>query len=137
MKGVETMKYILMMHAPKAGFETYRAWSPSDAQAHMAVLNKVKDDLVQSGEFVTTEGLDWPTNAKIVRAGRNGRPVTDGVFPESKEFLAGFWIVDVPSPERAYEIAARISAAPGPGGVPTDMPMEVRQIMTGRRGGTA
>ena len=134
MKGVETMKYILMMYAPKAGFETYRAWSPADAQAHMAVLNKIKDDLLQSGEFVTTEGLDWPHNAKIVRAGQNGRPVTDGVFPESKEFLAGFWIVDVRSQERACEIAARISGAPGPGGVPTDMPMEVRQVMTDKRG---
>ena len=131
------MKYILMMSAPKAGFETYRAWSQAHVQAHMAVLDKIKDDLVQLDEFVTTEGLDWPSNAKIVRAGQNGRPVTDGVFPESKEFLAGFWIVDVKSPERAYEIAARISAAPGPGGVPTDMPMEVRQIMTGRHGDTA
>jgi len=131
------MKYILLMSAPRAGFETYRAWSQADVQAHMAVLDKIKDDLLQSGEFVTTEGLDWPTNAKIIRAGQNGRPVTDGVFPESKEFLAGFWIVDVKSPERAYEIAGRISAAPGPGGVPTDMPMEVRQIMIGKRGETA
>jgi hypothetical protein len=54
------------------------------------------------------------------------------VFPESKEFLAGYWIVDVETPERAYEIAARISAAPGPSGIPTDMPIEVRQIMTGK-----
>lgn len=131
------MKYILMMSAPKAGFETYRAWSQADVQAHMTVLNRIKDDLVKSQEFVTTEGLDWPGNAKIVRAGQDGRPITDGVFPEAKEFLAGYWIVDVQSPERAYDIAARISAAPGPGGVPTDMPMEVRGIMTGRRGETA
>jgi hypothetical protein len=82
---------------------------------------------------VATEGLAWPDQAKIVRAGKNGALVTDGVFPEGKEFLAGYWIVDVESPERAYEIAARISGAPGPGGVPTDMPIEVRQIMSGRR----
>ena len=131
------MKYILMMNAPKAGFETYGAWSQQDMQAHMAVLHKINNELMESGEFVSTEGLDWPTNAKIVRAGKDGRPVTDGVFPESKEFLAGFWIVEVASPERAYEIAARISAAPGPGGVPTDMPMEVRQVMTARHGEAA
>jgi len=65
-----------------------------------------------------------------VRAGKDGAPITDGVFPEAKEFLLGYWIVDVESPERAYEIAARISAGPGPGGVPTNMPIEVRQIMS-------
>ena len=58
--------------------------------------------------------------------------MTDGVFPESKEFLAGYWIVDVESAERAYEIAARISGAPGPGGSALSMPIEVRQIMERR-----
>jgi len=53
-------------------------------------------------------------------------PVTDGVFPESKEFLLGYWIVDVATPERACAIAGRISAAPGPGGMPTNVPIEVR-----------
>lgn len=127
------MKYILMMNAPKAGFDTYRAWSENDVRAHYAVLQDINNELTESGEFVATEGLAWPDQAKLVRAGSNGRPVTDGVFPESKEFLAGYWIVDVESPERAYEIAARISGAPGPGGVPTDMPIEVRQIMTKRQ----
>jgi hypothetical protein len=130
------MKYILMMSAPKAGFEIYRAWSQEDVQANLDVLYKIANELKQSGELVISEGLGWPDDAKIVRAGKDGRPVTDGVFPESKEFLAGYWIVDVSSPERAYEIAAQISAAPGPGGLPTDMPMEVRQIMS-KRGETA
>lgn len=126
------MKYILMMNAPKAGFETYRAWSEKDVHSHFTVLRTINNELTESGEFVATEGLAWPDQAKIVRAGSDGQPVTDGVFPESKEFLAGYWIVDVDSAERAYEIAVRISAAPGPGGVPTDMPIEVRQIMTKR-----
>ncbi len=124
------MKYILMMHAPTAGFETYRAWSEKDVQAHLAILRTINKELAESGEFVATEGLAWPDQAKIVRSGKDGAPITDGVFPESKEFLAGYWIVDVESPERAYEIAARLSGAPGPGGLPTDMPMEVRQIMS-------
>jgi hypothetical protein len=126
------MKYILMMNVAKAGVDTYRAWSEKDVQAHLAVLRAMSKDLTESGEFVATEGLAWPEQAKIVRAAEDGRPITDGVFPESKEFLAGYWIVDVETPERAYEIAARISAAPGPGGVPTDMPIEVRQIMTAK-----
>lgn len=126
------MKYILMMNAPKAGFETYRTWSEKDVQAHYAVLGVINKELTESGEFVATEGLAWPEQAVLVRGDGEGRPITDGVFPESKEFLAGFWIVDVESAERAYEIAARISAAPGPGGAPTAMPIEVRQIMTKR-----
>jgi hypothetical protein len=65
------------------------------------------------------------------RAGQDGKPITDGVFPETKEFLAGYWIVDVESPERAYAIAAEASAAPGPGGEPLNMGIEVRQVMSG------
>ena len=76
-------------------------------------------------------GSSGPDQAKRVRAGDDGKPITDGVFPESKEFLAGYWIVDVDSPERAYQIAAEASAAPGPGGEPLNMAIEVRQVMSG------
>jgi len=125
------MKYILLMYAPKAGFEGYRVWSQTDVQAHMAVLRGINKELTESGEFVDTHGLGWPDRAKIVRAGKDGEPVTDGVFPETKEFLAGYWMVDVETAERAYAIAARISGAAGPGGMPTNMPVEVRQVMSG------
>lgn len=126
------MKYILMMTGTKAGVETYKRWSGSDIKAHFAFLKGLNEELVESGEFVANEPLAAPDQAKLVRAGRDGVPVTDGVFPEAKEFLLGYWIVDVESPERAYEIAARLSAGPGPGGVPTNMPIEVRQIMSRR-----
>ena len=66
-----------------------------------------------------------------MRVGKDGEPVTDGVFPESKEFLAGYWIVDVDSEKRAHEIAARASSAPGPDGKPFVIPIEVRQVMSG------
>ena len=75
-----------------------------------------------------------PDQAKVVRAGKDGAPITDGVFPESKEFLAGYLMVDVESAKRAYEIAAIWSAAPGPGGLPLHMPIEVRQVMGGGAG---
>ena len=87
--------------------------------------------LGESGELVGAEGLAGPDQAKLVRAAKDGRPVTDGVFPEAKEFLAGYWIVDVESAERAYQIAAEASAAPGPGGAPLNMAIEVRQVLTG------
>ena len=125
------MKYILLMSGTRAGVEEYHAWSKQDIDASMAVLHRINQELTASGEFVATQGLAEPSEAKLVRGGKNGVPVTDGIFPESKEFLLGYWIVDVPTPERAYEIAGRISAAPGPGGIPTNMPIEVRQCTRG------
>ena len=126
------MKYILLMTGTKAGVDAYRAWSQKDIQTHFAFLTRLNQELTESGEFVATEGLDLPDHAKVVRGANNGTPITDGVFPEAKEFLLGYWIVDVESPERAYEIAGRLSTGPGPGGVPVSMPIEVRQIMSHR-----
>lgn len=123
------MKYILMMNTMRAG-EGVLAWPRADLQAHIAFMRALNRDLQESGEFVSAEGLSFPDQARLVRAGNDGVPVTDGVFPESKEFLAGFWIVDVDAPERAYAIAARVSAAPGPGGMPLNMPIEVRPVMS-------
>ena len=122
------MKYILLMSGTKAGVDTYRAWSKKDIDGHMAVLTSLNRELTESGEFVATQGLAAPHEAKLVRGLMGGMPVTDGIFPESKEFLLGYWIVDVATPQRACEIAGCISAAPGPGGVPTNMPIEVRQL---------
>jgi hypothetical protein len=122
------MKYILLMSGTKAGVDTYHAWSQDDIEAHMAVLGRINKELTESGEFVATQGLAGPEEAKVVRGEKNGMPVTDGIFPESKEFLLGYWIVDVATAERAYSIAGRISKAPGPGGAPTNMPIEVRQF---------
>ena len=124
------MKYILMMNGTNPGVGTYRAWSEQERQAHMATLVGLNKELRESGEFVANEGLTGPEQAKIVRGERDGLPVTDGIFPESKEFLLGYWVVDVATPERAYAIAGRISTAPGPGGAPTNLPIEVRQIKT-------
>lgn len=123
------MKYILLMSGTKAGVDGYRAWSQKDIDSHMTVLRALNKELTESGEFVVTQRLAGPAEAKVVRGKKNGVPITDGIFPESKEFLLGYWIIDVVTPERAYEIAALISTAPGPGGVPTNMPMEVRQCV--------
>ncbi len=124
------MKYILLMAGTKKGVDTYHAWSQADIETHMSVLREIGRELSESGEFVSTQGLSEPHEAKVVRGEKDGMPVTDGIFPESKEFLLGYWIVDVETPERAYAIAGRISAAPGPGGVPTNMPIEVRRFAT-------
>jgi len=120
-----------MMHAPRGtGEYQASAWSPDDLRAHIGFMHRLNKDLTQSGELVGAEGLAAPGEAKVVRAGKNGSPaVTDGPFPEAKEFLAGYWLVDVDRAERAYEIAAKASSAPGPGGKPLIIPIEVRQVM--------
>ncbi len=126
------MRYMLMMHAPRGtGDWQVFNWAPEDFKAHVDFMRRLNRELTDAGEFVDAQGLDAPGNARLVRAGKDGAPVTDGPFAESKEFLAGFWVIEVESAERAYEIAARASAAPGPGGTPLNMPIEVRQVMSG------
>ncbi|AUX48002.1 hypothetical protein SOCE26_095280 [Sorangium cellulosum] len=124
------MKYMMMMHTPSGGPYQIASWPQKDLQAHIAFMKRFHQKLSASGELVGAEGLAGPEQARLVRAGQDGKPVTDGVFPETKEFLAGYWIVDVESPERAYELAAEASAAPGPGGAPLNLTIEVREVMS-------
>jgi hypothetical protein len=124
------MKYLLMMNAVGGPYQI-ASWPAQDFKAHIAFMQRLNRSLAESGELVAIEALTGPERAKRVRAGADGQPITDGVFPESKEFLAGYWIVDVETPERAYQIAAQASAAPGPGGAPLNMPIEVREVMSG------
>jgi hypothetical protein len=128
------MKYMLLMQfsAQTADFPPIGTWSPEEIQAHLAFMGDVHRQLTDAGELADAQGLAMPDQAKIVRAGNGGEPVvTEGPFPETKEFLAGYWIVDCEGPERAVEIAAHVSTAPGPGGTPLNMPIEVRQVMSG------
>jgi hypothetical protein len=122
------MKYMLMMNVPPGAYQI-AGWAKNDFQAHIAFMIGFAQKLGEAGELVAAEGLSGPDQAKVVRAGKDGTPITDGVFPEAKEFLAGYWIVDVENEARAYAIAAEASAAPGPGGTPLNMPIEVRQVM--------
>jgi hypothetical protein len=126
------MKFILMMNAPRgSGDWEVAKWSVDDLKAHVGFMVKLNQELKQEGVFMSAEGLATPEQARIVRAGNGGAPeVTDGPFAESKEFLAGFWIVQVETPAQAHAIAARISAAPGAGGKPMNMAVEVREVMS-------
>ncbi|HET7706529.1 MAG TPA: YciI family protein [Thermoanaerobaculia bacterium] len=125
------MKYMLMMNTTSGGEYQVTSWPKKDLEAHIAFMIQFSKKLSAAGELVGAEGLSAPSQARLVRAGKDGKPITDGVFPESKEFLAGYWIVDVESPERAYQIAAEASAAPGLGGKPMNMPIEVREVPSG------
>jgi len=126
-----TLKYILMMKTnsvPDQGM-----WSPEDMQASGAHMMRIHQELSERGELVGTERLAGPEAARIVTSDGVGAPVvTDGPFPETKELLAGYWLIDVADEARAIEIAARTSAASGAGGRPTRYPIEVRPVMTPR-----
>ena len=125
------MKYMLLMnHATVPGLPPVTEWSPEDVQASGAAMMAIHEELSTRGELIGAEGLTAPQAAKIVTSDGSGPPVvTDGPFPESKEFLAGYWLVDVESEVRAIEIAARTSAAPGPGGRPAAREIQVRPVM--------
>jgi len=127
------MKFMLMMHTPRGtGDYQINKWHPEAFKAHIQFMQDLNRDLVKSGEFVEAQGLTPPGQAQIVRCGAGGAPVvSDASFAETKEFLAGFWIISVEKTERAYEIAARASSAPGPDGKPLVIPIELRRVMDG------
>jgi hypothetical protein len=126
------MKFMLIMQGTQKHCATMSQWSPAELAAHFDFMTGVGDDLARNGELVLAEGLEFPEHARVVTARKDAPPlISDGPFAETKEFLAGFWIVDVASRARAFAIAARISAAPGRGGVPMAIPIEVRQVMSG------
>jgi hypothetical protein len=109
-------------------------WAPQDIQAHIDFQIALNKELAAVGELVDAQGLAGPELAKRVISDGTAAPVvTDGPFPEAKELVAGYRMVDVESEGRAIEIAALASAAPGPGGVPIQQPIEVRQIMSAPR----
>ena len=125
-------KFMLLQHYEGgAGCDVpMTEWTPEDVQAHIRFQQDLNAELVAKGELVDAQGLAGPDVAKRVTFDGKGAPVvTDGPFPESKELLAGYRLVDVESEERALEIAAQTSAAPGPDGVPIQHPIEVRQVM--------
>jgi hypothetical protein len=122
---------MLTMQGTRQGWESMSTWTPEEFQAHIRFMTDLYAELSASGELVLAEGLDVPANARVVKATRADAPiVSDGPFAETKEFLAGFWIVQVPSLERATAIAAKASTAPGPRGKPMAIPIEVRQVMS-------
>lgn len=126
------MKYMLLMnHTSIPDVPPPTEWAPEDIKASGEAMMAIHQELTARGELVGAEGLLGPEAAKLVTHDGVGAPVvTDGPFPESKEFLAGYWLVDVESEERAIEIAARTSAAPGPGGRPTGREIQVRPVMS-------
>ncbi len=124
-------RYLLVVNFEAGVVDTpMEEWKPEEITAHLDYYRALHKELVDSGELVESEVLSPPDLAKIVTSNGTAPVVTDGPFQEFKEWVAGYQIVDVESEERALEIAAKISAVPGPDGVPLEQPIHVRQIMT-------
>ena len=122
------MKFMVQMNVKKGPYQM-QGWTPDDVKRMVGFMNKTNAELKAAGQWVVGEGLVSPEEARLVKADEDGSPsVTDGPFAESKEFIAGFWIVDVKDADEAYRIAARISLCPGPGGKPLHMPLEVSAV---------
>jgi hypothetical protein len=115
----------------ESGCPPMAQWTPEEIKAHIDFQQALNAELLERGELVDAQALTAPELAKFVVADGISAPVvTDGPYPESKELLAGYRTIDVETVERALEIAARISVAPGVNGVPVRQHVEVREVMS-------
>lgn len=125
-------KYLLLKHY--RGAPTYRnnvsmdRWTPEEIDAHMKFMRDFADRLEQSGEFVDAQALA-PEGAWVQSGGPGKPPVTDGPFAETKDLIAGWYVVDVDSFDRAVALAGELSDAPGAGGEPIGEWLEVRPFL--------
>jgi hypothetical protein len=132
------MKYMIMLYASQQQYDLMAgkptdapAWKPEDVAAMHEFMGRWNQELVESGEFVDAKGLAAPVHTRRIQGERNGVPVvTDGPYPETQEVLAGYTIVECDSFDRATELAARITKAPGPELRDTDY-IEIRPIVEG------
>lgn len=127
------MRFMLLQNygEVESGCLPMSEWSPEDIKAHIEFQQALNAELAERGELVDAQGLAGPEQAKfVVSDGISAPVITDGPYPESKELLAGYRLLDVETTARAIEVAARASAAPGPNGVPIRQPIEVREVLS-------
>ncbi|BBC33056.1 uncharacterized protein SGFS_043500 [Streptomyces graminofaciens] len=133
------MKYLVMVQGTQADYEGMRgkasehapAWTQEELRAMYAHMGAINDDLAETGELVDGQGLAEPAQTRLVSVDADGKPaITDGPYSETKELLAGYWVLDCASLERVTEIAERVARCPGPEGL-TDYPVVIRPILDG------
>jgi hypothetical protein len=123
-------KYLLLKHyqggpTPVVDSGPMDQWTPEEVKAHIQFMGDFQTRLEESGEFVDMQALT-PEGAFVRYGGEGQPPVTDGPFAETKDLIAGWYVVDVESWDRAVQLASELSAAPGPGGKPLHEWLEVR-----------
>lgn len=115
------MKYLILMHVDPSVLEHLTEEQQAlIEEGHTAFMARTKE----SGEFIATQALAHPSQSKVVRS-RGGKPeVTDGPFVEAKEFMGGFYLLDVENEARALVLAMLIPDASIEG-----LALEVRPVM--------
>ncbi len=134
------MKYMILLYGSQQDYDALTgqqvpgkpAWSAEDFAAMGAFMMEFSKDLTESGELVETRGLTAPVHARRIRLARGAPVVTDGPYAETQEVLAGYWVVDCESFDRATQIAGRLSSCPGPPGAATNAVVDVRPIADSR-----
>ncbi|WP_425308648.1 YciI family protein [Ammonicoccus fulvus] len=126
-------KYLLLKHyrggKPALNDVPMDRWTRQEVDDHVKYMGDFQDRLRDRGEFVSGEALSM--DGCWVRYDGDGKPpITDGPFAETKDLIAGWMVIDVDSPERALELAAELSAAPGAGGQPLGEWLELRPMLT-------
>ncbi|MFF3839765.1 YciI family protein [Streptomyces sp. NPDC001930] len=130
------MKYLVMVEGAQADYEAMvgrpsedsPAWNKSDLKAMFEHMNAINEELSANGEMVDAQGLAAPSTTRFVTVDGDGRPVvTDGPYAETKEVIAGYWLLDCASLERVTEIAARVARCPQPAGAPA-YPVVIRPV---------
>ncbi|MXM68366.1 hypothetical protein GR925_34340 [Streptomyces sp. HUCO-GS316] len=133
------MKYLVMVQGTQADYEGMRgnasehapAWTEQELQAMYAYMGAINNDLAETGEMIDGQGLAEPAQTRHVRLGDDGKAViTDGPYSETKELLAGYWVLECESLERVTDIAERVARCPGPEGL-VNYPVVIRPIMDG------
>ncbi|MCW4353733.1 YciI family protein [Hoyosella sp. YIM 151337] len=126
------MKYLLLKHyrgAPAPVVDVpMDQWTPEEVDAHVQFMRDFAARLEETGEFVDAQALA-PEGAFVRYDGAGRPPVTDGPFPETKDLIAGWMVIDVESWDRAVELAGELSAAPGAGGKAIHEWLEVRPFL--------
>lgn len=125
-------KYVLIKHyrgAPEPPNSVpMNEWTPDEVTAHVKYMNDFAGKLEQTGEFVDASALS--ESGTWVRSDGPGKaPLLDGPFSETKDLVAGWMIIDVATYERALELAAELSEAPGAGGEPIREWLELRPFL--------
>ena len=133
------MKYMILTYASQRDYDEMAgkpgdgpAWAPEDFAAMGAFMEKFNQDLADSGELVETRGLIAPVHTRRIGS-RDGVPVvTDGPYAETQEVLAGYWIVECDSIDRATELAARLGDCPAPPHVAARAYADIRPLAESR-----
>src|SRR5215470_11729070 len=134
------MKYMILLYGSQQDYDALTgkavpgkpSWAPEDFAAMGAFMAEFSNDLTESGELVETRGLTAPVHARRIQLVGGAPVVTDGPYAETQEVLAGYWIVDCESFDRATQIAARLGETPAPECVRETAYADVRPIVEGR-----